>query len=301
MTTKTRYALQRELSAWGFMLPHLVLFLVFMLVPLVINAGISFYNWSLLGKKAYIGLGNFERIIKDDKFWLAVKNTVVFALISVPLVMIVGLLFASLLNQRIYGKLWILVALVSPTFFGSVGILTTWRWIFASHSGGLANYYLQKLGLIDRPLSWFEDPVRAWAIIIFVTVWWIVGFSVLLYLGALRRIPKEQYEAAELDGAGPLLRFFHVTLPWMRNVLFFDVVRQVLLAFGLFDQVYFFTGGGPAGSTRTMVYYLYSTAINVQALGRAAAISWYIFAVVLAFALIHLYILTRSIKSAEEG
>ncbi|MEJ5187797.1 sugar ABC transporter permease [Treponema sp. J25] len=300
MKKKSAYALRKEMSSWLFLLPHLALFLLFIVIPLVINGVISFYNWSLLGNKSFIGFGNFVRIFTDDKFWLAVKNTVVFAIISFPLVIIVGLLFASLLNQNIYGKLWILVALVSPTFFGSVGILTTWKWIFASHPGGLANYYLHKLGIISQTVSWFENTSRAWAIIIFVTVWWIVGFSVLLYLGALRRIPKEQYEAAELDGAGPWLRFIHVTLPWIRNVLFFDVVRQVLLAFGLFDQVYFFTGGGPAGSTRTMVHYLYSTGINVQALGRAAAISWYIFAVVLIFALIQLFGLTRSIKNAEE-
>ena len=225
----------------------------------------------------------------------------IFAAISAPLVIVVGMLFANLLNQNIRGKIWILTALVSPTFFGSVGILTTWKWIFASHSGGLANYYLRKLGIIDHAVSWFETTARSWTVIILVTVWWIVGFSVLLYLGALKRIPKEQYEAAHLDGAGTMQRFFYITLPWLRNVLFFDVVRQVLLAFGLFDQVYFFTSGGPAGTTRTMVYYLFSTGINRQALGRSAAISWYIFAVVLLFGLLNLFGLTRSLKNAEEN
>lgn len=293
--------MRNELSAWLFLLPHLALFLLFIFVPLIINFGISFYNWSLLGDIKFIGLQNFARIFSDERFWVAVKNTVLFALISSPLVIIVGMMFANLLNKNVKGKLWILTALVAPTFFGSVGILTTWKWIFASHPGGLANYILQKLGLVNHAISWFETTTRAWAVIIFVTVWWIVGFSVLLYLGALRRIPKEQYEAAELDGAGPLRRFFNVTLPWVRNVLFFDVVRQVLLAFGLFDQVYFFTQGGPAGTTRTVVYYLFSTGINRQALGRSAAISWYIFGIVLIFGLVQLFGLTKSLNNAEEG
>jgi multiple sugar transport system permease protein len=102
-----------------------------------------------------------------------------------------------------------------------------------------------------------------------------------------------------VDGAGPIRRFFSITLPWIRNILFFDVVRQVLLAFGLFDQVYFFTSGGPAGSTRTMVWYLYLTGFDRQALGRAAAVSWYVFLVVAVFGVIQLVMLTRSIRSAE--
>lgn len=292
--------LMREASSWLFLLPHLSLFLLFIFVPLIINAGISFFNWSILGNKVFNGFDNYVRIFTDDRFWLAVKNTLLFAIISAPLVIIIGLAFANLLNQNIKGKLWILIAVVSPTFFGSVGILTTWKWIFASHPGGLANYYLTKLGVIKEAMAWFGTTEMAWTIIILVTVWWIVGFSVLLYLGAIRRIPPEQYEAAELDGAGPLRKFFHITLPWIRNVLFFDVVRQVLLAFGLFDQVYFFTGGGPAGSTRTVVHYLYSTGINRQELGRSAAISWYIFAIILIFALVQLMGLTKSINNAED-
>ncbi|MCX7942585.1 MAG: sugar ABC transporter permease [Dictyoglomaceae bacterium] len=260
----------------------------------------STHNWNLLGQKIFIGLENFIRIWNDDRFWLAVRNTVIFAIISVPLTIIVGLLIALLLNQKVYGKLWLLVAFVSPTFFGSVGILTTWKWIYASYPSGLANYYLNKIGILKEAISWFETPTRAWTCIIITTIWWIVGFSVLLYLGALQRIPPEQYEAAKVDGASSWKCFWHITLPWMRNVLFFDVVRQVLLAFGLFDQVYFFTGGGPAGTTRTMVYYLYLVGFTRQELGRAAAISWYIFAVVLIFGLLQLAMLTRTIKSAEE-
>jgi multiple sugar transport system permease protein len=289
-----------ELGTWGFLLPHLFFFVLFIATPLVINLIMSFYNWTLLGQRVFIGTGNFLRIWNDDRFWLAVKNTVIFSIISVPLTIIVGLLIALILNQEIYGKLWLLVCFVSPTFLGSVGILTTWKWIYASYPTGLANYYFNKIGILKEAISWFETSTRAWTCIILTTVWWIVGFSVLLYLGALQRIPPEQYEAAKVDGAGPLKCFWHITLPWMRNVLFFDVVRQVLLAFGLFDQVYFFTGGGPAGSTRTMVYYLYLVGFNRQELGQAAAISWYMFAIVLIFGLIQLAMLTKSIRSAEE-
>lgn len=292
--------LYKDLGSWAFLVPHFVFFIIFIVAPLIFGFVISFHRWDLLGEKVFVGLDNFVRVWRDSRFWVTVKNTLVFALVSVPITMAVALVFALILNQKWYGKLWLLIAFVSPTFFGSVGILTTWRWILGSHASGLLNYYLTRLGLLKAPISWFETTLRAWTCIVVVTVWWIVGFSVLLYLGAIQRIPPEQYEAAKIDGAGPFVRFWHVTLPWMRNVLFFDVVRQVLLAFGLFDQVYFFTGGGPAGTTRTMVYYLYQVGFQRQELGRAAAISWYIFIIVFGFALIQLFILTRTVRSAEE-
>jgi len=288
-----------EAGAWAFLIPHLSLFLLFTIVPLVISSVMSFFNWNLLGTRSFVALTNFVRVWQDERFWVGVKNKVIFALVSVPFTIIVGLLLAMLLNQKIYGKLWLLIGFVSPTFFGSVGILTTWKWIFASYPSGLANHILLKLGILKQAISWFETTLRAWGCVLIVTTWWIVGFSVLLYMGAIQRIPPEQYEAAKVDGAGPLRRFWYITLPWIKNVLVFDVVRQVLLAFGLFDQVYFFTGGGPAGTTRTMVYYLYLIGFQRQELGRAASVSWYIFFIVVAFGLVQLVMLTRSIKSAE--
>ncbi|WP_300980491.1 carbohydrate ABC transporter permease, partial [Mesotoga sp.] len=105
------------------------------------------------------------------------------------------------------------IAFVSPAFFGSVGILSSWKWIFASFPSGLANYYLNKVGAINNAVSWFGSTSVAWGVIILVTVWWIVGFSILLYLGALQRIPPEQYESAKLDGAGPWKRFLYPYFP----------------------------------------------------------------------------------------
>lgn len=289
----------RKVEPWAFIIPHLLFFILFSVIALGANTVISFYNWKLLGAKVFRGWSNYSRVLGDKRFWSVVKNTVMFALISVPIVTALGLAFASLLNSKVYGKLWILICLVSPTFFSSVGILTTWKWIFNSTSGGLMNYSMMKLRILKNAISWIETPTRAWGVILVVTVWWIVGFSILIFLGALRRIPKDQYEAAKIDGAGRVSRFIHITLPWIRNVLVFEMVRQVLLAFGLFDQVYFLTNGGPAGSTRTMTFYLFQTGFQRQDLGRAAAISWFVFIIVLAFGLVQIIGTTKSIKNAE--
>jgi multiple sugar transport system permease protein len=226
-----------------FLLPHLVFFVLFVAVPLVFGMVISFFNWSLLNDNVFVGASNYIRTWNDSRFWPVVQNTVIFAIVSVPLTIIVAILFAHILNKKRFGQLWLLIAFVSPAFFGSVGILSSWKWIFASFPSGLANYYLNKAGFINAAVSWFGSTGVAWGVIILVTIWWIVGFSILLYMGALQRIPPEQYESAKLDGAGPWKRFLYITLPWIRSVLFFDVVRQVILAFGLFDQAYILSAG----------------------------------------------------------
>jgi len=292
--------LLREAGAFMFLLPHLALFILFVVVPLGYGLFISFHRWTFLDPPRYVGWGNFVRIWGDARFWDAVVNTVVFATISVPITVALALLFALLLNQQIYGRLWLMVAFVSPAFFGSIGILLSWNWILASFPSGLVNFSLLQAGLLTEPVSWFATPTGAWLWIIVITVWWIVGFGALLFLGALQKIPPEQYESAMLDGAGILARFQHITLPWIRNVLIFETVRQVILAFGLFDQVFILTGGGPAGTTRTMVFYLYQLGFERQQLGFAAAVAWYIFIVIIVFGLIQLLLITRSIRTAEE-
>lgn len=301
--SKVRGTLKRmqwEFGAYAFLLPHFLFFALFVATPLIYATILSLHHWTILGTPRYIGLDNFIRTWNDARFWEAVKNTVVFAALSVPAIVALGLVIALILNARLYGRTWPMIAFVAPTFFGSIGILLSWNWVLASYPSGLANYYLRKVGLISGALSYFDRPTTAWTWIIIITAWWIVGFSVLLYLGALQRIPPEQYESAMIDGAGPWTRFIRITLPWIRNVLFFDVARHVLLAFGLFDQVYILTGGGPGGSTRTMVYYLYMTGFERQQFGRAAAISWYIFLVVILFGFFQLVLLTKSVRAAEE-
>lgn len=127
---RMKRVLKRELGAWGFLLPHFFFFVLFIVIPVVYGFVMSFYRWSLLGTTQFVGLDNYVRIWNDSRFWQSVKNTVMFAIISIPLVMAVSMIFALLLKKKWYGKLWLLVAFVSPTFFSSVGVLTTWRWIF---------------------------------------------------------------------------------------------------------------------------------------------------------------------------
>lgn len=292
--------LRRDGSSYLFLLPHLAFFALFVIVPLVYGMVVSTQQVGLLTAARYVGTDNFVRVWNDSRFWDGVRNTVLFAAVSVPVIVALGLGLAMLLRQDFYGKLWPLVAFVSPAFFGSIGILVSWQWIMASFPNGLANYYLNRLGVISGAHAWFGTANMAWLAILVVTAWWIVGFSVLLYLGALHKIPQEQYESAMLDGAGPFNRFIHITIPWIRNVLFFDVARHVLLAFGLFDQVYILTGGGPGGATRTMVHFLFQVGFQRQQFGMAAAISWYIFLVVILFGIVQLSLLTRGTRSAED-
>ena len=301
VNTRQVRKIQQQAGAYAFLLPHLIWFLGFVAFPIGYGIYMSLHVWRLIGTPRFVGLDNYVRIWQDARFWDSVINTLVFAAISVPLIVALSLLLALMLNHTVFGRLWPLVAFVSPAFFGSAGILLAWSWILNSSGTGLMNYYLRTLGVIDEPVAWLtKSPTMAWIWILVVTAWWIVGFGVLLYLGALQRIPPEQYDAAAVDGAGWWARFWHVTLPWIRNVMFFDVARNVVLAFGLFDQVLILTGGGPGGATRTMVHYLYLIGFQRQDLGRAATMAWYIFSTVVLFGAVQLALLTRSVRSAEE-
>ena len=291
----------QQVWAYAFLLPHLLWFLAFVVFPLGYGMVMSLHAWRLIGKPRFVGFDNYVRIWHDSRFWEAVVNTLIFAAVSVPLIVALALGLALVINKLTFGRLWPLVAFVSPAFFGSAGILLAWSWILNSSGTGLMNYYLRRLGLISEPVSWLTiSGTMAWTWITVITAWWIVGFGVLLYLGALQRIPPEQYDAASVDGAGRWAKFWHVTLPWIRNVMFFDVARNVVLAFGLFDQVLILTGGGPGGATRTMVHYLYLIGFQRQDLGRAATMAWYIFLAVVCFGAVQLALLTRSVRTAEE-
>jgi len=272
---------------------------LFIIAPLVYGLRVSFQHWSVMDAPRYIGLRNFIQVLNDSRFWQVVSNTLVFAAIKVPIAVVVPLLLALILHRQFPGRLWPLVAFVSPNFFASAGLMLVWYWMLDTRVG-LVNYYLRLFGVLKEPVSWFANANTAWMWIITITVWWISGFFVLLYLSALQKIPPEQYEAAMIDGGGSWTKFVHVTLPWLRNVMFFIVAYQVILAFGLFDQVYFLTEGGPVGRTRTIVYYIYMTGFQRQQFGRAAAISWLMFVLVIAFGIFQLLLLTRSIRSAEE-
>lgn len=291
--------LKTDLSAYLFILPYSFFFLVFILVPLVYGFILSFYSWDLFKPAKYVGLANYDKLLFDDaRFWVATKNTLVFVAESVPLLIVVPLMFALILNRPFLGRTFAFVAFISVSFMPSVAIIWMWRWAFDYHSG-LVNYYLGELGL---PLqNWLSHPTLAMVLVALITTWWTAGFNTILFLSGLQDIPHELYEAAQVDGGSRLAQFRYITLPMLRDKMVLIGALTVMASFKMFDQVYLLTGGGPMGRTRSLSMYLYESGFRDFKIGKASAISWLMFAMMMAFFALRVALNWRSVRESRQS
>ncbi|HZT44116.1 MAG TPA: sugar ABC transporter permease [Chthonomonadaceae bacterium] len=273
-----------ELSGYLFMLPYLVLFGVFLVLPLLYGLGLSFFRWDLLSTAParFIGVDNYREAVGSPYFWKALGATFRFVVLAVPLTVLLGLLIAVGIEavperrQVFYRAAYFLPTLITITVAGLL-----WRWFFNSEFG-LFNALLAPLGI---KVPWLTDTTWAMRSIVFMTLWWTVGGPVVIFLAGLQQIPGHYHEAAALDGANGWQRFRHITLPLLRPVLVFVVIMNVIGAFQVFGQTFMITQGGPELSTRVMVQYIYETAFNNYRMGYAAAMSWLLFALIAGFSL----------------
>lgn len=268
----------------------MVFFVVFILIPLVHGLILSFQEWSLLGEPIFVGLENYIELLSIRRFKAAVENTLKFAVQSVPLLLIVPLLLALLLNKKFVGQRLAQNAIISPFLIPSSSVLLLWIWMLDTQTG-MINQAFKALGLPNQ--AWLSRQGSAMGVIVFVTLWWTAGYNIILYLSSLQDLPQDLYEAASVDGANGWDQFWHITLPLLRNRMLFITTLQIIASFKLFDQVYILTGGGPAGSTRTLAFYLYETGFRDFMFGRAAAVSWYMFIMIAIFGLLQAKLLTR--------
>ena len=271
-------AAQRNGQGWLMLSPFLVLFGTFVLAPLGFGLGLGFFSWDMLGSTpaAWIGLGNYAEAFGDPYFWKSLRITLVFVLLTVPLVVGLAMGLALLMDQvgkrqGFYRSLLILPMMLNLTV---IGIL--WRW-FLNPDFGLFNAWLSTIGV---RVPWLGDPGWAMAAIVVMTLWWTVGGPSLLLLAGLQQVPAQLYEAAAIDGAGPWRTFFSVTFPVLRPVVLFVVVTQVIACFQVFGQTFMVTRGGPALGTRVLVQYIYETAFTFYRMGYGAAMSWLLFLVI---------------------
>ncbi|MEU6114233.1 sugar ABC transporter permease [Streptomyces sp. NPDC047117] len=261
-----------------FALPFLLLFAVFMLWPLADGLWMSLTDASLSAHSpSFLGLDNYAEALGDAEMWRSVWHTVWFTAVStVPLVM-VALGMALLVHTGLPGQ-WVWRLAFFAPYLLPVGVISLlWTWLYQPDLG-LYNHLLSAVGLDG--ISWLSDESTALYAIVIATLWWTVGFNFLLFLAALQSVPDHLYEAAALDGAGAWRRLWHVTLPQLRRITSVIAVLQVLASLKVFDQVYLLTKGGPNGSTRPVVEYLYDMGFTGYRLGYASAISYVFFALV---------------------
>ncbi|MGW5617260.1 carbohydrate ABC transporter permease [Streptomyces sp. NPDC003877] len=269
-----------------FVLPFLLVFALFLVWPVVHGFWLSFTDSSLaLRDTAFVGFGNYAEAFGDPDVWSSLGNTVVFTVLSsVPLVLI-ALAMALLVHSGIAGQWMWRLAFFAPYLLPVTVVTLIWTWLYQPELG-LANQFLDTLGM--EPVGWLSDEsVAMWSIAV-LTVWWTVGFNFLLYLAALQSLPSTFYEAAALDGAGAWRRLWSITLPQLRRTTALVAMLQILASLKVFDQIYILTKGGPNGSTRPVLEYVYDVGFTGYRLGYASAVSYLFFAFVIVVSLVQL-------------
>ncbi|MER7360118.1 carbohydrate ABC transporter permease [Nonomuraea dietziae] len=271
-----------EWYAYLFIGPSLFGVFAFLLLPVVIVFGLSFFDWELLSEPAFVGLDNYRRLAGDGEAWHSLLVTLLYVLLCVPLQTLLALGLALLLNQRakgvkIYRALFVVPWMATPIVIGLV-----WNWVFDPRDGAI-NSALALVGITGP--DWLSDPAWALPAIALVTVWQNTGYNMLFFLAGLQGIPRELHQAAATDGATPRQRFFRITLPLLNPTMFFVMVTNLIGAFQVFDTVFVMTDGGPSQSTEVLNFRIYGTAFREFDFGYASTLSMLLFLIILAVTL----------------
>lgn len=287
--------LYRE-SAWAFvlLLPNLIVFLAFALVPLIASFFISFTEWDLLTPMQWVGFANYKELFNDETFLKSLWNTLYFTLGSVPLGIIISLFLAVVVNQRIKGIKIFRAVFFLPVIASWIAVGLVWMWLFDKEFG-LINYFLHLVG-IQGP-GWLSTLEWAMPSIIIVVIWKGLGFNMLLFLAGLQGIPESYYEAADIDGAKWFGKFIHITIPGLSNTTLFVIIISIINSFQAFDLIYMMTFGGPARSTSVLVFYLYQNAFRYFRMGYASAIAYVLFFVMLIFSIVQFRLQKKRLMS----
>ncbi|WP_122261332.1 carbohydrate ABC transporter permease [Ornithinimicrobium cerasi] len=261
------------LTPYLFLAPYLVLFVTFVAIPAVLGLWISLHNWDyMLDNRPFVGLQNYAALFDETSvyypdFWNGMKNTLIFTVASVPFLVVLPLLLALLLHQRFPGRTFFRAMFFAPYVLGVAVIGLMWRYLLDSNFGMVND-------ILGTEIAWTTSQPWAWVSLVFVTVWWTLGFNAIIYLAGLGDIPTEQYEAAALDGAGWWGKFVNVTLPGLRPVLVFIMVTTILASANMFGQSYLITQGGPTNSTETAIMEILDLGLSRYQMGAAAAESY---------------------------
>ena len=284
--------IRKQLPNYLFVLPHFLLFAVFILFPIFRSIHISLFDWKIMLKEQhFIGLANYEALLKDQIFWQALGNTAYIMIFTVICNIVLGLLIASGLKHSFFGSNFLRVLFYAPGIV-SVSVLAIIGIRIWDTQLGVVNYFVTTL-LHGPRVSWLGYPSLVLPALSMTTVWWTFGFPMLVFIAGLQNIPETLYEAAKIDGANPRQSFFYITIPLIMPTMLFITVTQFIAHMQVFAQAYIISGGGPGNYSRTVVMYLYETAWRYFRFGYASAISVVLAAIMIVVTLILFYLLRR--------
>ena len=274
------------LVAMAFILPFFILYTVFTIWPVIQGFYVSLHKWGLMGKLKFIGFDNYTKFLGDKNFWGALKNTAFFTLITTPMLVITAMVLAMLANRATRMKKGLRIIYYLPSVLSVSVASFIAKYTFTPYTG-LVNGTLHSIGALpkDKELQWLQNPNLVWITISLMTVWWTIGFSMLLYLSALQDISNDIYEASAIDGATKTQQLFHIVLPLLKPTTWLVLLLQMIGCFKVFGQIYMITGGGPASSTRPLIQYIYENAFEKNNMGYAVAMSYVLFGILLVLSL----------------
>ncbi len=278
--------------------PHLVFFTVFLVLPFLFGLFISFTNFNLGTKMDFVGLANYARLFdfenfRSVQFWTAIKNTLFFVVLSVPLLIAIPLVIAQLLSNITRHRTLFQSLIYIPSLFSVTSSLLVWVWMFNNESG-IINYYLELW--FGFTIPWLTTNPYTWASMVIATIWWTIGGNLIIYSAGIQEISTELYEAADIDGANKFRKFLYVTIPGLKNQLTFTVVMTILASANVFGQPLLMTGGGPGDSTRSISMLIREVAFmgTVPKAGQASAMSLLFGAMIIAISFTVMIFMNRN-------
>jgi putative chitobiose transport system permease protein len=275
-----------------FLAPALILLGIFVIYPIVAVVYYSFTDYDIITPPVFTGLDNYEHLLSDDTFWLALTHSFVYLLVT-PILIVLSIALAIAVNRRLRGIHIYRALYFVPAVAGSIAIGLSWRWLF--ERTGLINSLLQTFGIISEPIQWLATPALTLPIAMLLTIWAGFGYYAVIFLAGLQNIPEELYDAARIDGCSDFQKHRYVSIPGLRPQIVFVFVISSLAALKVFDEIYVLTNqtGGILDSGVTMVFFMWKQAFVLQHAGYASAIAIALLAVTLAFSIVNVRILER--------
>lgn len=276
--------------------PSMIIITVFIIIPIIYSLYMSLHDWNIMYNiKDFIGFDNYKEVFQDERFFNALKNTLIYTVSYVPILVILSLALAAFINEKFIASGFYKTVLFIPAITSMAIIAIIFRFLLDGDIG-YVSLTLRKLGF-NVP-DFLRDPETAMWSVVLTSVWRWVGFYMVIFLSGFNSIPDSLYEAAEIDGAGKLRQFFSISLPLLMPTISFTLITNLINSFQVFDPVYVMTKGGPMFSTEVLVYYVYYMGFNVFDMGYASSMAFILFLIILVFTLIQL---KGFMKSDSEG
>ena len=274
---KVTKQLKTDLTGYAFVLPNVIGVFIFTFIPIIYSLIISFTDWDFtqgFGNWNWVGFDNFVKIWSDKWFVDSLINTIIFGIAVVAGTLLISILLAALIDKYCYGKTPIRLALFMPYISNTVAVSIVWVMMYSPW--GPFTQFIQSMG-VENPPQWLGD--EKWALIedIIMNIWGGILYAVIIYSAAIQSFPKELYEAAEVDGAGEITKFFKLTIPFLRPTTFFLVITTLISSFQVFAPIQLMTRGGPGSSSSVLVYYIYESAFSFYKMGYASSMCWILF------------------------